>query len=142
MNVIDMEYDYTKLLDRLYDKLPGNVMNKERFETPKAISAVEGSKTVISNYKQICDTLRRSPTHLLKFLLKEMATSGNVDGQRLVLSGKFYPYVINEKIGIYVNLYVICPTCNRPDTDIIDEGRIKMLKCSACGAKSSVKPLV
>ena len=31
--------------------------------------------------------------------------------------------------------------CNRPDTKIIREDRIFILKCAACGAKAPLKPL-
>ena len=41
----------------------------------------------------------------------------------------------------YVDKYVICHECNRPDTRIIREGRIFLLKCAACGATAPLKTL-
>ncbi|HIH71333.1 MAG TPA: translation initiation factor IF-2 subunit beta, partial [Methanothermobacter thermautotrophicus] len=48
-------------------------------------------------------------------------------------------FLINERIEDYVNKFVICHECNRPDTRIIREGRISLLKCEACGAKAPLK---
>ena len=47
----------------------------------------------------------------------------------------------NERIEDYVDKYVICHECNRPDTRIIREGRIFLLKCAACGATAPLKSL-
>jgi len=33
---------------------------------------------------------------------------------------------------------VICPVCNRPDTQIVRERRLGFLQCDACGARSSI----
>mgnify|MGYP001951507777 CR=1 FL=1 len=46
---------------------------------------------------------------------------------------------INNKIQDYANEFVICKDCNKPDTKILKEGRIDMLKCTACGAKHPIK---
>ena len=60
---------------------------------------------------------------------------------RAILQGKFTHYLINERIEDYVDKYVICHECNRPDTRIIREGRIFLLKCAACGATAPLKSL-
>ncbi|HEX7482192.1 MAG TPA: translation initiation factor IF-2, partial [Candidatus Bathyarchaeia archaeon] len=41
----------------------------------------------------------------------------------------------------YLEGYVICPVCKRPDTKIVKEKRLSFLVCNACGAKSSIKQL-
>lgn len=81
------------------------------------------------------------PQHVLKYLLRELGTSGNVEGNRAILQGKFTHYVINDRIKEYVDNFVMCHECNRPDTIIIREDRIDMLKCSACGARAPLKSL-
>ena len=53
----------------------------------------------------------------------------------------------NEMIEIpifsmrYLEGYVVCPVCKRPDTKIVKEKRLSFLVCNACGAKSSIKQL-
>ncbi|MBR5504182.1 MAG: translation initiation factor IF-2 subunit beta, partial [Methanobrevibacter sp.] len=83
----------------------------------------------------------RDPQHILKYLLRELGTAGNLEGVRAILQGKFNHFLINERIDDYIEKYVICHECNRPDTKIIREDRIFILKCAACGAKAPLKPL-
>ncbi|HOQ18328.1 translation initiation factor IF-2 subunit beta [Methanothermobacter thermautotrophicus] len=131
--------DYEKLLERAIDQLPPEVFETKRFEVPKAYSVIQGNRTFIQNFREVADALNRDPQHLLKFLLRELGTAGNLEGGRAILQGKFTHFLINERIDDYVNKFVICHECNRPDTRIIREGRISLLKCEACGAKAPLK---
>ncbi len=132
---------YEDLLNRAIDQLPPEVFEHKRFKIPKAYSDIQGNRTFIKNFKDVSEGLNRDPQHLLKFLMRELGTAGNVDGSRAILQGKFTHYLINERIEDYVDKYVICHECNRPDTKIIREGRIFLLKCSACGATAPLKQL-
>jgi translation initiation factor 2 subunit 2 len=127
--------EYEKLLERAVKKIPKQTTSGERFEIPKAKGHIEGSKTIITNFIQITSILQRDPQHLVKYLLRELAAPGNIDGQRLILGRKLSSSLINEKIEKYTNEFVLCKTCNKPDTSFMKEGRILMLKCAACGAK-------
>ncbi|ADL57947.1 MULTISPECIES: translation initiation factor IF-2 subunit beta [Methanothermobacter] len=131
--------DYEKLLERAIEQLPPEVFETKRFEVPKAYSVIQGNRTFIQNFREVADALNRDPQHLLKFLLRELGTAGNLEGGRAILQGKFTHFLINERIEDYVNKFVICHECNRPDTRIIREGRISLLKCEACGAKAPLK---
>lgn len=132
-------YDYERLLDRALSQLPQQQVRRERFEIPKAQVSVIGNRTVIHNFMEIADTLRREPRHLMRFILKELATAGNLEGGLLVLQGRFSRATINRLIEIYTKNYVICPVCGAPDTRIVREKRLWFLVCEACGAKSSVR---
>jgi len=134
-------HDYEKLLDRAIKQLPPEVLETKRFSIPKAYSVIQGNRTIIQNFKEIADKLNRDPQHLLRYLLRELGTAGNVEGKRAILQGKFTHFHINERIEDYVKKFVLCPECNRPDTRIIKEGRISLLKCEACGAKAPLKPI-
>ncbi len=134
-----MEFDYKKLLEKGRKELPESVFKTERFEIPKVKGHIQGNKTVITNFNQIVSTMRRDPQHLLKFLLKELATPGIMDGPRLVFSRKLKSELINSKIEKYTNTFVICPECKKPDTKLIREGKVYFLKCMACGAKHPIK---
>ncbi|MBC7112101.1 translation initiation factor IF-2 subunit beta [Methanothermobacter wolfeii] len=131
--------DYEKLLERAIDQLPPEVFETKRFEVPRAYSVIQGNRTFIQNFREVADALNRDPQHLLKFLLRELGTAGNLEGGRAILQGKFTHFLINERIDDYVKKFVICHECNRPDTRIIREGRISLLKCEACGAKAPLK---
>jgi translation initiation factor 2 subunit 2 len=131
--------NYEKLLDEAYGKIKKPESSGERFEIPKAGGHFEGKKTIITNFLQIASQLRRKPEHLQKFLLKELAASGQIEGERLVLNIKVPSSRINQKIEAYAQEFVICRECKKPDTELLKEDRITFLHCLACGAKHSVR---
>jgi len=131
--------DYEKALENVYKNLPESMLKKERFEMPEAKSIIQGNKTIIINFNAIVNQLRRDPQQLLKFLLRELATPGNIDGPRLILGRKIPPRLINQKIEEYAKLFVLCSECHKPDTKLIKDGKVVSIKCEACGAKHPVK---
>jgi len=133
------EMEYKALLKRARESLPESVFEKERFEIPKVRGHIEGNKTIISNFNQIAQSLRRPLDHLLKFLLKELATPGTLKPKGLVIGAKVAATRINEKIRQYANEFVLCRDCGKPDTQIIKDGEFSFLKCTACGSKHPVK---
>ena len=131
--------EYADLLTRARSKLPESVFEKERFEIPKVLGHVEGNKTVLSNFVSIAETLRRPIDHILKYLLKELATPGVMRGSLLLLGTKIPSSRINDKIRQYADEFVLCAECGKPDTNIVAEGTFAFLRCQACGAKKQVK---
>ena len=67
--------EYEKLLDKAYKEVKVVSSSSDRFETPKVVGKIEGKNTIITNFQQIAQYIRRPAEHLLKFLLKELATS-------------------------------------------------------------------
>jgi len=132
--------DYKSLLEETRKQLPEHVFQKERFEMPKVKGHIQGNRTVINNFLQIADALRRAPENLLKYILRELATPGEIKKSGSVIMGTKIPASrINEKIMQYTNSYVFCYECGKPDTKIEKEGSLNYLKCSACGAKHIIK---
>ena len=137
--MIGMEKDYRALLDRAYSQLPEQVTSYERWTVPRPDVRIVGRRTVIMNFKEIADELRRDPEHLLKFLSGEMATLANFDGTRAVFQGRFRTDSIRNLFEVYTNRYVVCPVCKRPDTRVVRDRRLWFLQCEACGARSSIR---
>lgn len=133
--------DYETLLEKAYEKLPKIETTEERFQTPIVEIMVQGNQIIIKNFSQICETLRRDPKHLLKFLMRELATAASFDEKRAILQSRIPQKLIQQKLEAYVKEYVICKECKKPDTKLIKEDRIFFLKCEACGAKASVKSI-
>lgn len=131
--------DYNSALDNIYKNLPESILKKERFELQEVKSMIQGNKTIISNFSSIIGQIRREPEHLLKFLLRELATPGNIDGPRLVLGRKISSKLIQQKVDEYVKIFVLCRDCKKPDTKLIKEDKILSIKCMACGAKHPIK---
>ena len=109
---------YEEMLKKAREEMPEVVLIRERFNIPKARGHVQGNKTFISNFTQIASALNREVEHLLKFLLKELATPGTMKNNILVLGSKVSASKINEKIRQYANEFVLCPECGKPDTKI------------------------
>ena len=131
--------EYEKLLKKAMDLAPKEIVEQSRFEIPDAFSDIQGNRTTIKNFKKIADTLNRKPEHLMKFLDRELATNSVLSEQRATFVGKFRNSQINEKIRKYVNEFVLCKECGKPDTKIIKENRYSMLKCTACGARRPIR---
>ena len=131
--------DYEKMLEQGMSKLPETAIVTERFEIPKAKGHIQGNKTVITNFNSIVEAFRRDKDHILKFLLRELATPGQLDGPRLVLGRKVSSVLINQKIKQYAGLYVLCSSCGKPDTQIIEKEGVTSIRCSACGAQKKIK---
>ena len=131
--------DYEEMLKKGRAELPEAVQVAERFEVPKVKGHLQGSRTVLSNFQEISSTLRRDPQHLLKFILKELATPGTMKSSGLVIMGSKVPASrINEKIRQYARQFVVCPECGKPDTKIMKEKSVSYMKCQACGAKNPI----
>ena len=130
---------YESLLDEAYKKVKVVEGKGERFEIPKIEGHVEGRKTILTNFFQIAQHLRRTPEHFQKFLLKELAESGKVEGDRLILNIRVPRSKIDLKIEQYVKEFVLCTECGKPDTEITREGRLQFLHCLACGAKHPIR---
>ena len=131
--------NYENLLDEAYKKVKVVTIGSERFEIPKVQGMVSGRTTIITNIKEITDYLRRPIEQVAKFLLKELATSGKMEGERLILNTKLNSAKVNDKIQQYAKEFVLCTECGKPDTEITSEKGIKFKHCLACGAKSPIR---
>jgi len=131
--------DYEQELDRAFNSMPKSVLEKERFEIPKVLGHIQGNRTIITNFYQIAATLNRDVDHLLKFVLKELATPGDLKKTGLIFGAKIPASRINEKIKKYADEFVLCNECGKPDSKLIKEGDFLYLKCQACGSKRIVK---
>ncbi len=133
--------DYSDMLKRGLARIPPKKQGGERFEMPEAAVQQQGSRTVIKNFSEIAAKLRREPTHVLRFLLKELATSGGVEPDGAVFQGGFSGSTVNKKLGEYAREFVFCNECKKPDTGIVKEGGVTVLQCEACGARRTVRQL-
>jgi translation initiation factor 2 subunit 2 len=130
--------DYETLLDRARENLPQETETTNRFEIPKVKGHIEGNKTIVSNFIAIAQVLGRKPEHFLKYILKELATPGEIYKQAAIFKTKVAASKINDKIKEYAELFVICKECGKPDTKVTKEGNVYFIKCQACGARYSV----
>jgi len=131
--------EYEKMLEQAYEKVKKVNVNSERFEIPKIEGHFEGKRTILNNFFYIASHIRRNPEHFQKFMLKELAASGQREGDRFILNIKVPSAKINQKIEDYLKEFVLCKECGKPDTELVKEDRLTFINCLACGAKHSVR---
>jgi len=134
--------DYEQMLKKAEEELPEKSASSERFAIENVKGHLEGNKTVLVNLKKIAKDLSRDPEHLLKYLLRELATPGKYAGELTIFGTKVAASKINKKIKKYASEFVYCPECGKPETKLIEEKRINYLRCQACGAKKPVKSIL
>ncbi len=136
-----MDFRYDELLKKACAQMPEVSAKQERLELPRLFISTVGMRTIISNFSEIADVLDRDPQHVLKFLTREMATAATFHDSRAIFQGKFRGDSFERLLQRYMESFVTCPVCKRPDTKILKEKRLSFLVCNACGAKSSIKQL-
>jgi translation initiation factor 2 subunit 2 len=131
---------YEKLLKRIDGERSKNSAETDsRFELPAVDVMWEGQRTYLRNFSDFPKILRRDPSKLLQYLSKEFAVPAERIGDSAMFVGRRDPDDFTRLLKIYVNDYIMCPTCKSPDTRTEKEKRISFLICEACGAKSTIK---
>ncbi|MFW6120009.1 MAG: translation initiation factor IF-2 subunit beta [Petrotogales bacterium] len=132
------DLDYRKLLKRVQSKTSTKRVGEDRFKVPKLDIFYEGNTTVLRNFDKVANTLNREQNHLLKFFLSNVGTAGEISGGRVIFQGKIPAKTLQDKLVEYVDIYVLCSECNRPDTHLVKKGRTILIRCDACGAFRSI----
>jgi len=139
------DYSYEDLLNRVFnimrEKNPDAAIGvKTKFKlSPPQVGRAGSKKTAFANFMEICKQLKRTPKHLLAFLLAELGTSGSVDGNnQLIIKGRFQQKHIESVLRKYIKEYVTCHTCHSAETELEKETRLFFLQCSTCGSRCSV----
>jgi translation initiation factor 2 subunit 2 len=131
--------DYRELLKKFQNTNITKPGSEDRFKLPEIEIFYEGNTTVIRNFDKISDAVNREPDHILKILLKGLGTAGEINSGRVTFQGKIPSKGIQEKMKEYIDTFVMCSECNRPDTHLVKQGRTIIVRCDACGAFRSVK---
>ena len=131
---------YEGLLKRIDSERSKNSAETDsRFELPPVDVMWEGQRTYLRNFSDFPKIMRRDSAKLLQYLSKEFAVPAERIGDSAMFIGRRDPDDFTRLLKIYVNDYIMCPTCKSPDTRTEKEKRISFLICEACGAKSTIK---
>ncbi len=131
--------EYKALLQKARAALPEDLTGGERWSLPPAEIIKEGRFTLLRNFRDLLAAVRRDEDHLAKFLLSQLATAGQIDGDRLVFTGRVTEPQVMARLDDYVATYVQCSECGSPDTKLTKNERVQLLQCEACGAHHPVK---
>ena len=134
-----VETDYEILLARAREGLDDVMTDEARFVLPDPEVLHEGKRTIFRNFADVLDAIRREELHFADYLKRKLGTVGQVDGRRLVVQGRVSERNIAKLTRTYVDTFVLCDECHRPDTHMEREGRTLMLRCEACGAHRPIR---
>ena len=127
--------DYDAALDRAYAELPDRTSDETaRLSIPDPAGETDGDFTRLTNVGAIADAVGREPDHLHSAIQRALGTSGQFDGDRARYNGSFDAADFEGAIDDYVAEFVTCSECGLPDTKLVTEDGIDMLRCQACGA--------
>lgn len=134
--------DYPWLLERVYKKIPPRPEG-EGIAIPEPELIRVGDQTIIKNFREIAQKLRREPAVLTRYLLRELNAGGGYDegSGQLRVSIKVSRKPIEQLLQRFEKTYVRCPTCGTVDTKLVKKERSWLLICEACGAEQAVKPI-
>ncbi|WP_435068969.1 translation initiation factor IF-2 subunit beta [Haloplanus sp. C73] len=127
--------NYDSALDRAYDTLPERTREAgDRLQVPDPAGETDGAFTRLTNLGDIAEALDRDPEHLHRSIQRELGTNGQFDGDRARYNGSFTVDDFDAALDAYVTEYVTCSECGLPDTNLVREDGVDMLRCTACGA--------
>ncbi|MCL5009848.1 MAG: translation initiation factor IF-2 subunit beta [Candidatus Parvarchaeota archaeon] len=128
--------EYEDLLNKILKEK--KVGRSERFNPPQVDISISGQKTVI-NADTFSKYINRPLTHIAKYLMHELTTSGQIDANgKIIMGGKFSRHLVQEKLNSYIKEYVICRQCGSPDTQIKKVENNFVITCLGCGAEYPV----
>ena len=132
--------EYLKMLADARRSLPAVLVSSERFQPPEAEVVIEGGQTHILSFREICEVLDRDLKLVATFLSKRLGAPYMLTEKerKLILSRVISPELVRSRLESFIETYVICPLCKRPDTELRKMRRGLLLKCRACGAETPV----
>jgi len=102
---------------------------------------IQGKKTLLKNAGPVCKTLKREILHMLKYFVKETGVPATNDDTKIILNGMVNSYKVNQIYNKYIDEFVLCKQCKKPETRIITEKGVLLLKCDACGAINPIRKI-
>jgi translation initiation factor 2 subunit 2 len=127
--------EYATALDRAYDVLPETPHEGgSRLQVPDPEGQTDGAFTRLTNLEAIAKALSRDPEHIHSSIQRDLGTNGQFDGSTARYNGSFSVADFQGAIDAYVTEFVTCSECGLPDTKLVTEDGVDMLRCEACGA--------
>jgi translation initiation factor 5 len=117
-----------------------------RYKMPLIITKIEsagnGIKTVVPNMIELGRALGRPPSYITKFFACELGSICVIDepARKYIVNGKHDTETLQKKINKFIELFVLCPKCRLPETDLnLDTKKRRITRtCICCGHVSEV----
>lgn len=139
-------YSYSFLLNKIYENFNDYNTNTNRKNVIKIpiVQRFGSKKTIWMNFTECSRNLNRDINHLQNFVLNELSTECNIDGNgRLILKGIYNSKNIEGIIRKYVLEYVQCSMCKSIETCIEknNQTRLNFLVCLSCKSSRSIQQI-
>lgn len=131
---------YDDMLKRAREEVPEDIGEEEQFKAPTVKVRAESGQTVILNWNELLRAANDQEKILLRFLSHQLATHGRITQGKVEFKGNLSSRKINNLVEEFVDKYIICSECGRPDTKLKKEKKHLLKKCQACGAWEFVEP--
>jgi translation initiation factor 2 subunit 2 len=127
--------EYSSALDRAFEELPEHDREAgDRLNVPDPEGETDGAFTRLTNLDAIADALSRDSDRLFSHIQRELGTNGQFEDGRARFAGSFDIADFQAAIDAFVDEFVVCSECGLPDTRLVTEDGVEMLRCEACGA--------
>ncbi|KAI3422167.1 hypothetical protein GPALN_012700 [Globodera pallida] len=117
-----------------------------RYKMPRILAKVEGKgngiKTVIANMSDVAKALSRPPTYPTKYFGCELGAQTNFDlkNERYIVNGEHDANKLQDILDGFIRKFVLCPSCDNPETVLTVKRQVINGKCKACGHTYMVDP--
>lgn len=110
-----------------------------RYRMPSVSINKQKTKMVIINLKEIGASLDRDPHFIVYFLKNKFGTQMkyNSEENRVEFKG-LEPEQIQDAIFEFIEYFVLCPTCNNPETTLSNKKNNMYIACKACSHNDKV----
>jgi translation initiation factor 2 subunit 2 len=143
---LEEEETYDELLHRLYLQM-GNTSRRDeermKIKAPR-VDRLGSKKTVWTNFRATCESLKRTEEHFQQFMGAELGTNLSVDSNgNMIIKGRFIPKAIESLVRKYIEEYVQCKYCYSMNTTLQRDPtiRLTMMSCGNCRASRSVETI-
>lgn len=118
-----------------------------RYKMPALRAKVEGRgngiKTVIDNCVDVARALQRPAEYVCKHFGFELGAQCqmNAKTERYIVNGSHEASTLQDKLDTFIKSWVLCPSCENPETSIKVRDGIINTTCKACGYRGELKAI-
>ncbi|XP_065346205.1 eukaryotic translation initiation factor 5 [Cloeon dipterum] len=116
-----------------------------RYKMPRIVAKVEGKgngiRTVIVNMSDVAKALARPATYPTKFFGCKLGAQTQVDfkNDRYIVNGAHEASKLQDLLDGFIKKYVLCPSCDNPETVLLVKSSIINQTCKACSHYGAIK---
>jgi len=100
----------------------------------------KNSKTILSNLTKIARQLYTTPEYVSKFFGSRFATVTGIDSKakEWFLKGRHTRRDLEERLEDFIDTFILCPSCETPETSIKAKKGIVKMRCYVCGGVNKI----